>query len=185
MKKRTISESHKLAVANSSRGRIWLEESKRKISIANTGRFPNEKTREKMRSSRLNYLKNGGIGPNRKSFGESTTNILYSHYKRRGIKNYEHFDIDIEYFKILIKDNCFYCGSEPLGEYKGNKTSYGATKYNGLDRINNNLGYIKSNVVTCCKICNAAKGELSYENFLLWINKIYRHIEGKCQKISA
>ena len=50
---------------------------------------------------------------------------------------------DLTKYDILnaIRSNCVYCG-------------YKAT---GFDRIDNNIGHIKSNCVPCCKECNTAR----------------------------
>ena len=37
--------------------------------------------------------------------------------------------------------------------------------YNGIDRIDNKLGYIKGNMTPCCKICNHAKHDLTFEGW--------------------
>lgn len=47
----------------------------------------------------------------------------------------------------LIQQNCYYCGLK-------NSSEAGV----GLDRLDNNVGYIKSNVVSCCTECNVARG---------------------------
>ena len=44
--------------------------------------------------------------------------------------------------------------------------------YNGIDRLDNNEGYLPSNVVTCCKICNRAKHSLTVVEFLEWVRDI-------------
>lgn len=44
--------------------------------------------------------------------------------------------------------------------------------YNGLDRVNNLLGYELTNVVPCCNICNRAKKDMTYEQFKLWIKDL-------------
>ena len=44
---------------------------------------------------------------------------------------------------------------------------------NGIDRMNNNIGYEISNVVPCCSVCNKMKSSLSKEEFLTQICKIY------------
>lgn len=63
--------------------------------------------------------------------------------------------------------NCFYCDSEP-----SNMISQYGFKYNGLDRVDSSKGYSLSNVVTCCKICNRAKSDLSQKDFYDWIEKL-------------
>lgn len=101
--------------------------------------------------------------------GQSALNIMYGAYrkgcKRRGFK----FELSRKKFKYFTSQPCFYCGSEP------SILKIGASillKYNGIDRVDNNRGYIKSNCVTCCKRCNYMKGTLSFKNFIMQAIKI-------------
>lgn len=72
----------------------------------------------------------------------------------------------------LILSNCTYCGLIPNMDQKINM---------GIDRVNNNIGYIPNNVVSCCKYCNAAKNNLSLEEFLAWRIRAKNHISLKIQ----
>ena len=73
------------------------------------------------------------------------------------------FFVTVDIFITLIKGNCHYCGKEP-------------NKYNGIDRVNNELGYIDSNCVSCCSFCNMEKNDLPVEYFLKWVLKLYNNI---------
>jgi hypothetical protein len=57
----------------------------------------------------------------------------------------------------------------------GKKTT--KTHQNGLDRIDSAIGYIESNVYTCCGNCNYMKNNYTYKEFmdkcLLIYNKLY------------
>ena len=44
--------------------------------------------------------------------------------------------------------------------------------FNGLDRINNDLGYKISNIVSCCGVCNIMKKRLTVEQFIDQARKI-------------
>lgn len=72
-------------------------------------------------------------------------------------------------FIELLNSNCYYCNIEPSAIYDKN---YYNIKYNGVDRIDNNIGYTTSNVVACCKFCNIAKNNNSLDDFLSWINRL-------------
>ena len=48
-------------------------------------------------------------------------------------------------------------------------------KYSGIDRVNSEKGYVKNNVVPCCKVCNIAKHNMSQNDFFNWINKVYNY----------
>jgi len=64
---------------------------------------------------------------------------------------------------------CHYCKSPATPRYSG---KYPMFKYNGLDRVNNKLGYTLSNVVTCCHFCNRAKSDLPLEEFVEWLQRV-------------
>jgi len=97
----------------------------------------------------------------------------YKHDSKRRSRNYE-FLLTFDQFKELVKLPCFYCGIEPIQEIKN---KYFSSNYNGLDRINNDIGYLFNNVVPCCKSCNTAKHAMSFEDFLQWVNRVYKHIQ--------
>lgn len=69
---------------------------------------------------------------------------MCSSYKIKDKKKRFDFDLNIEWLieNILFK-NCSYCGTD---------------KYIGCDRIDNNKGHTKSNVVPCCVKCNTVRG---------------------------
>jgi 5-methylcytosine-specific restriction endonuclease McrA len=94
------------------------------------------------------------------------------------------FDLSKEEVEILIKDNCFYCGQPPSNTINISTLTYGKKEYlyNGIDRIDNSIGYIKENCVTCCSTCNHAKHTLTYSSFLSWIGKAYKHLEVLIQR---
>ena len=104
---------------------------------------------------------------------------IYKNYKNAAKKRNYEFNLSLEEFSNLIEQNCFYCDSKPNmtysygNKYKNNAVDYSNFKYNGVDRINNSIGYIISNCVPCCKICNNSKSTLSETEWLNWIKVIY------------
>ena len=50
------------------------------------------------------------------------------------------FTISADQFREITKQNCYYCGQNPSTIQTG-KTHYGEYVYNGIDRIDNNIGY--------------------------------------------
>jgi len=78
------------------------------------------------------------------------------------------FTIRKEQHKILLKQNCHYCNG-PLAETGS-----------GLDRIDNQKGYIISNVVPCCSNCNRIKCHLlTSDETLLIIKALKKFRKGK------
>jgi hypothetical protein len=80
-------------------------------------------------------------------FGESCLNSLYGRYKDSAKKRGLIFDLSKDIFKQLTKQDCFYCGKEP-SQIVSQKGFYGKYVYNGIDRVDNSLGYILDNVVS-------------------------------------
>lgn len=123
----------------------------------------------------------------RKESGKSTYTSLYLEYKSNAMKRNLQFSITLEEFIQIVKQNCHYCNSEPknvnryfdkngqvyLSRKLAAKTLDNAwAKANGIDRKNNDLGYILSNCLPCCVHCNKAKDVLDYEDFINYLNKL-------------
>lgn len=85
--------------------------------------------------------------------------------KRRNLE----FNLTHEQVKEISSNNCYYCDATPFCIKRVNKHSI---TYNGIDRVDNNKGYTIDNVVSCCKICNTAKHDLSYNDFIDWVKRL-------------
>jgi len=110
---------------------------------------------------------------------EAGLNFLFSQYKSQARKRGREFSLTKEEFATITRQLCFYCDIPPSQSYACWRSNLsketienGRYFYNGIDRIDNSVGYIKENVVACCKVCNRAKGTLSMSEFLDWISKI-------------
>jgi hypothetical protein len=68
--------------------------------------------------------------------------------KKKGLD----FNLTVEFYKTLWGKPCHYCGID--------------VEVTGLDRKDNNKGYLQENVVPCCHTCNTIKKFKSYEQFL-------------------
>lgn len=76
----------------------------------------------------------------RHSFKEQIARIK----KQARDRNYV-FELSDDDVHALLHDLCVYCGAAP-------------DPFNTIDRMNNAVGYVSTNVVTCCKTCNMTKG---------------------------
>jgi hypothetical protein len=56
--------------------------------------------------------------------------------------------------------------------------------YNGIDRLDCAIGYQPNNVVSCCAICNRAKGDMPFEAFIEWIIVIASRLQQKAKAIT-
>lgn len=106
--------------------------------------------------------------------GISARNKLFDHYKRAAVDRNLEFKLTMEQFQFLTKQNCYYCGIEPA-QKTGDWKPKGEYVYNGIDRKNNNVGYVIENCVSCCKTCNNAKHTMSEQEFCGWISRVYMY----------
>jgi hypothetical protein len=106
----------------------------------------------------------------------SAFNVLYGNYEH-GAKNRNlEFNLTKEQFGTLTKQICFYCGFEPNQISKCNTGIY---VYNGIDRLDNNIGYEIDNCVPCCGYCNAMKRAHTQEEFMNKVKSIYDNLKNK------
>lgn len=87
----------------------------------------------------------------RKSW-ESKVDYIFEKYQRDAKRRGVSFALDKSDFYTFKNASCYYCG-EILDKVR-------------LDRIDNDLGYLINNVVSCCSICNRFKSSLTQEKFL-------------------
>ncbi len=82
------------------------------------------------------------------------------------------FEISFEDFLIITKLPCRYCSEKPFNYTKSQSTYRDQYLHNGIDRVDNEIGYTLNNCAACCKICNNAKKEMTVEDFEAWIDKL-------------
>jgi hypothetical protein len=132
-----------------------------------------------LRSGRINscgcakFLPHGKLPPGEGSFNNLYAQVKYN-AKYRGLD----FELSKEFFKWISKQPCHYCGVEPYQVHK-QKRSNGSFVFNGIDRVDNNIGYIESNCVPCCGRCNYMKNSWSVEEIKDWIVTVYNHWASK------
>jgi len=120
--------------------------------------------------------------------GEREHKEFYRSYiggaKKRGIS----FELSEGEFREIVAKNCYYCDSIPSAKNsllyadgtRNKKNSDTTEKFaklgtifvNGIDRIDSKLGYVKSNCIPCCKVCNQMKMEKDIDLFLSQVRKI-------------
>lgn len=86
------------------------------------------------------------------------------HAENRGFK----WQLTRKQVEGIIKMNCHYCGSPPSNIKKTKNSIDEGLKYSGIDRINSKDNYTIENCVSCCKICNYAKSNMTIEEFYKW-----------------
>lgn len=83
------------------------------------------------------------------------------------------FNLTLSQFDQIVRQSCYYCGAAPAVRNKEKR--YQDYKCNGLDRVDNDKGYIAGNVVACCPTCNQLKSNMSVSEFYTMVNSIYKH----------
>ena len=87
-------------------------------------------------------------------------NDAWSEYRLNARKKGVEFALSREEFVDLRSRPCQYCGKSAPS---------------GVDRVDNNLGYIAGNVAPCCRRCNYAKRDMAVSTFLKWVTTVYEH----------
>lgn len=90
------------------------------------------------------------------------------------------FAIGFDWFVEKCHEDCYYCGrsninSSTVPSKKQGEVLLKDFRYNGLDRIHNEVGYVEWNCVPCCIICNRAKNSLPLADFLEWIETMVNY----------
>lgn len=111
--------------------------------------------------------------------GEAAKNLLFFHYKDSAKKRGLEFSLERDSFIELTSSDCKYCGEPPTKSMalrqKGksrHRSLNGDYLYNGIDRVDNNVGYIEGNCVPCCWLCNELKKARTQDEFISHILKI-------------
>ena len=85
----------------------------------------------------------------------------YKSYKISATKRKIEIDIDKKTFLYLIHHDCYLCGKKNDEKHQ-----------NGIDRVDNDKGYILENVQPCCGNCNFIKNKFSLETIFDKFKKI-------------
>lgn len=112
--------------------------------------------------------------------GQVSYLIKYGSCKKAAFSRDLGFSLTKEQHKDLILQNCYYCGDPPIKYNPYITLNKVGRKYpilqetidrawivaNGIDRVNNAIGYTIENCVPCCHPCNEAKSDRSAEEYL-------------------
>jgi hypothetical protein len=103
-------------------------------------------------------------------YGESVKTNIFHGYRKNARKRGIQFDLTLEDAVRLFQALCHYCGAPPRPLRR--KGLYGEYVANGIDRPDNNNGYVRGNMVPCCTTCNLAKSTMTVAGFLRWVSRI-------------
>ena len=103
------------------------------------------------------WWKNG----HRLRYNRSSQGILHRTKQAAKRRNIE-YSLPKQYTLNLLESPCFYCNI--------------LRSKRGIDRVNNNTGYIIGNCAPACKWCNNAKATMTLQEFKEWIKDISKNI---------
>jgi len=87
--------------------------------------------------------------------------VSYASYRSRAEKKELEFTITNDDYKTIVKQDCYLCGKKSTD-----------TNTNGIDRVDNAIGYTIANCKACCKECNHMKNSYALEDLLAKIDSI-------------
>jgi len=105
------------------------------------------------------------------------TSVLYNYKKHASTRGLA-FKLTRDEFIELIHSPCFYCGEVDSNNWINKRTGE-QYPYNGIDRIDNSIGYEEGNVVPCCSMCNWSKRDMPGEDFIKWAKRLAAYQEDK------
>jgi len=120
-----------------------------------------------------------GINAQKRRKPESVYRYIYEQYQSGAKSRNLEFNLSKEEYLEVIKQNCYYCGSEPelKQPHRGKGRYVGVpVPYNGIDRIDSSIGYKKENCLPCCTKCNYMKSDMNISSFTDHIKKIANHL---------
>lgn len=74
----------------------------------------------------------------------------------------------------IMRKPCHYCGVGCSNFMRLSGPQQGFL-YTGIDRRNNDVGYLPRNCVPCCSLCNRAKSTRAEKEFIAWARRLGVH----------
>lgn len=103
--------------------------------------------------------------------GEAAFRNLLRSYKKWANDKDREWKLTDQEARDYFEDYCYYCGRKPYRVYS-HSTYNGDYVHNGIDRVDNEKGYIKENCVSCCAECNFGKGTMTKAEFINMCNLV-------------
>ena len=124
-----------------------------------------------------------GRASRKRDLRAAALNKMFLRYAHNAKRNNREFSLSIEDFSSLVSSDCVYCGEAPkevlarTGNFYGenHKIVDSGLRAHGIDRIDNSIGYVVDNCVSCCERCNRSKLTMTVDEFRDMISKQYNH----------
>lgn len=114
--------------------------------------------------------------------GKDPRLVVYNYYKRNAKLRGIVWGLSHEQFNQLIAEDCYYCGAPPRERTimcGGRYPRAVPTVASGVDRLDNQHGYVPDNIVSCCETCNRAKLCMTATEFIAWAVGLVHHQQHK------
>jgi hypothetical protein len=98
--------------------------------------------------------------------GQAVKTAVWWYYVRNARQRGHEWALDRTLFETLITSACYYCSR--VGDMETVSEAGDVFPHNGVDRLDNSVGYTVANSVPCCKPCNQAKNDRSVDEFRDW-----------------
>lgn len=105
--------------------------------------------------------------------GRATRNEVVFRYKRHARERHLVWALTDAMIDTIFKSDCHWCGEPPSNVGKRSR-NYGDFRHSGIDRVDNEKGYVENNVVPCCIVCNSMKRDFTKAVFLERARRIAR-----------
>lgn len=105
---------------------------------------------------------------NEQQIRDKASKMISSYRIKDKKKGFDKPDYDLNWFiENIMKQECVYCGDN---------------KRIGADRIDNNKGHTKDNIIPCCLECNTARSNLFTHEEMFMIGKVIKKIKKQRNK---
>jgi hypothetical protein len=103
-------------------------------------------------------------------------NLRFGQYAKSAARMERVFSLTREQFAAMLTQDCTYCGVPPASLVKARGKHQADFRYNGVDRVDNSLGYTPDNCVACCATCNLMKRGMSVTDFVSHARRIASYV---------
>ena len=101
---------------------------------------------------------------------------IFKRIKSDAVRAGREFNLTLEFFVSMCHEPCHYCNRSNINSANVPSKTGGflieGFRYNGLDRVDNTLGYDEDNCVPCCVVCNRAKNAMPFDEFMEYIQSL-------------
>ena len=107
-------------------------------------------------------------------YGDASDNLAFYRIKQGAEKRGLLWALSEADVRRMLGAPCYWCGDVRVNQLGKAYRLNGRLGYNGLDRLDNNVGYTEANAVPCCGPCNRMKGTMSTDEFVRRCAEIVR-----------